>query len=90
MLHRQLGLPGQRPTDCHTFFKALALYTAYKLITTTECRYQLMHTSAAELSPPLQALLQVLDVIQPATMWTADERANTVAFTPMDVDYNPI
>ena len=23
-------------------------------------------------------------------MWIADERANAVAFTPMDVDYNPI
>ncbi len=23
-------------------------------------------------------------------MWMADERAHTVAFTPMDVDYNPI
>jgi hypothetical protein len=58
----------QRPTDCHKHFKAAALYTAFKLITATEYRYQHERaTSAAELSPPLQALLQVLDAIQPAT-----------------------
>ena len=39
--------------------------------------------------PPLQARLQVLDAIKPATRWTADERAITIAFTPMDVNYNP-
>ena len=37
-----------------------------------------------------QHQLQVLDAIQPATRWTADEKANTIAFAPMDVDYNPI
>ena len=64
---------------------------AEKLITSAEYRYQNERAaSAAELSPPLQALLQVLDAIQPATRWTADERPNTVAFTPMEVDYNPI
>ncbi len=40
--------------------------------------------------PPLQALLQVLDAIQPATAWTADKHANTATFTPVDVDYNPL
>ena len=82
---------GQRPTECYMIFRASALYTAYKLITANEYRYQHERAaSAAELSPPLQALLQILDVVQPVTRWTADERADTVAFTPMDVDYNPI
>jgi hypothetical protein len=82
---------GQRPTVCHKHFKAAILYTTYKLITAAEYRYQHERaTSAAELSPPLQALLQVIDAVQPATRWVADERANTIAFTPMEVDYNPV
>jgi len=44
---------------------------------------------AAELFPPLQTLLQVLDAIQPATKWTIDERPNTATCTPMDMNYNP-
>jgi len=87
----RLAFSGQRPTDCHRLFKASSIYTAYKLITSPEYRYQHERAiSASELSPPFQVLLQVLDAIQPATRWTADERANTIAFTPMDVDYNPI
>jgi len=86
-----LAFTGQRPTECYRIFKASALYTAYKLITTAGYRYQHERAArAAELLPPLQALLQVLDAVQPATGWIADERANTAAFTPMDVDYNPI
>ena len=75
---------------CYKSFKASALYTTHKLITATEYRYPLERlSSAAELSPPLQALLQVLDTIQPATRWVANERPNTTTFTPPDVDYNP-
>ena len=48
-----LAFTGQRPTDCHKHFKAAALYTGYKLITSTEYRYQHDRAaSAAELSPP--------------------------------------
>ena len=86
-----LAFTGQRPTECYKIFKAYALYTTHKLITTAEYRYQHERAaSAAELSPPLQALLQVLDAVQPATRWMPGERANTAAFIPMDVDYNPI
>ena len=42
------------------------------------------------LSPPLEAFLQVLGTIQPATKWTTDERPNAATFTPLDVDYNPV
>ena len=43
-----------------------------------------------ELSPPIQALLHLLDAVQKlATKWHAEERPNTITFTPMDVDYNP-
>ncbi len=59
-----LAFTGQRPADCHKHFKASALYTAYKLITTAEYRYHHERVaSAADLSPPLQALLQVLDAV---------------------------
>ena len=86
-----LAFTGQRPTECRRIFNASALYTAHKLITSAEYRYQHERSaSAAELSPPLQSLLQVLDAVQPITKWVADERTNTSAFTPMGVDYNPI
>jgi len=86
-----LAFTGQRPTECYRIFKAFAFYTAHKLITSTEYRYHHERAaSVADLSPPLQALLQVLDAVQPPTKWVADERASTAAFTPMDVDYNPI
>jgi hypothetical protein len=59
-----LAFTGQRPTNCHRLFIASSLYTTYKLITTAEYRYHHERaTSAAELSPPLHALLQVLDAI---------------------------
>ena len=67
------AFPGQRPTEFYRIFRAYALYTAYKLITTTECRYQHERAAVAtELSPPLQALLQILDAVQPAARWMAD------------------
>ena len=31
-----------------------------------------------------------MDAIQPATKWLAEERPNTITFTPLDVDYNPL
>ena len=31
----------------------------------------------------------MLDAIQPATKWAAEERPNTITFTPIYVDYNP-
>ena len=69
---------GQRPTECYKIFKASALYIVIKLTTATEYRNQHERaTSAAELSSPLQAILQVLDAVQPATMWTRDERLST-------------
>ena len=30
----------------------------------------------------------MLDAIQPATRWAAEDRPNTITFTPIDVDYN--
>jgi hypothetical protein len=91
MLHHQLGLHRSTPHNCYKQFTSSVLYTTHKHITASEYRYQHERaTPAAELSPPLQALLQVLDAIQPATKWVVDERPNTVAFTPMDVDYNHI
>ena len=83
-------MPGLCPTECYIIFRASALHTTLKLITAAKYRYQ--HERAAsgpELSPPLQALLHVLDATQPATRWYAEERPNTVIFTPLDVDYNP-
>ena len=82
---------GRRPTECYRIFKVSALYTALKIITASKYRSQHERAVlAAELSHPLQALLQVLDAVQPATTWTADKHANTVTFTPVDVDYNSI
>jgi len=85
-----LAFAGHRPTECYRIFRSFALHTLPKLVTTAEYRYQHERpTSDVELSPPLQALLQVLDAIQPATRWAAEERPNTMTFTPLDVDYNP-
>jgi len=51
--------------------RAASLHTLYKLLTAKE--YMRPHdtaTIAAHLSPPTQALLQILDFIQPASRWT--------------------
>ena len=45
---------------------------------------------AAHLSPPTQALLQIIDSVQPFTAWQTAGQANTVTFTPTEVDYNPL
>jgi hypothetical protein len=50
-----LAFTVQRLTECYMIFKASALYTAYKPITTTEYCYQHERaTSAAELLPPFK------------------------------------
>ena len=90
-MHHQLGLHKSTP---HRMIQALYnISTLY--IAQTHYRSRIpVPTREGNIGrktlTPLQALLQVLDAIQPATRWTADERPNTVAFTPMDVDYNPI
>jgi len=67
------------------------MYTTHKLITTTEYHYQHeKSTFAAELSPPLQVLLEALDAIQATSLWYVDDRPNMVPFMPLDVDYNSI
>ena len=59
-----IAFTGSRPTKCYRILKASVLHTMLKLITTSEYRYQHERaTSAAELSPPLQALLQVLAAV---------------------------
>ena len=84
-----MAFTGQRFTECCKKFKASVLYTAHRLITTAEYRYQHERaTLTAELSPHLQTLLQVLDVVKAATKWMANDRPNTATFTPLDVDYN--
>jgi hypothetical protein len=86
-----LAFAGHRPTKRYRIFRASALYTTLKLITATKYRYQHERTSSAiELSPTLQSLLHVLDVVQPATQWMEDERPNTTTLTPLYVDYNPV
>ena len=45
---------------------------------------------ALHLSPTTHALLQVVDSIQPATPWSQAQQANTITFTPTEVDYNPL
>ena len=45
---------------------------------------------AAHLSPPTQALLQVIDTIQPATVWNVGQQPNIVTFFPSEIDYNPL
>jgi hypothetical protein len=49
-----------------------------------------MAANVDQLSQPTQALLQALDSIQPAAGWERDDRDNTVVFTPIAVDYNPL
>jgi len=64
-----LAFASLRPTECYRIFKGSAFYTLHKLVTAAEYRYHHERaTSAAELSPPLQALLQILDAAQPATV----------------------
>jgi hypothetical protein len=79
-----------RPTDSYRIFRASAIHTTLKLLTASEYRFQHERATAVnELSPLLQALLQILDAVQPFTSWTAVERSNTISFIPLDVDYNP-
>jgi hypothetical protein len=85
-----LAFAGLRPTECYRIFTTSAFHTLHKLVTAAEYRYQRERAaSAAKLSPPLQALLQILDAIQPAIRWVVEDRPNTITFTPLDVDYNP-
>jgi hypothetical protein len=50
-----LAFTSHRATECYRIFKAYALYTAYKIITSAEYRYQHERAaSAAELSPPFK------------------------------------
>ena len=46
-------------------------------------------TMAAHLSPPTQALLQAIDTIQPATVWSVGQQNNSVTFLPSEIEYNP-
>jgi hypothetical protein len=88
-----LSFCGLRPTEYNISFRASALYASHPLshhsrrisIPTRESGI-----SCRALPPPFQALLHVLDVIQPATKWTWEERPNTITFTPLNVDYNSI
>jgi len=85
-----LAFTGLRPTECYEVFRASPLHTTFKLVTTTKYNYQQERAASnTELSSPLQALLHVMGAIQPATKWSAEERPNTITFTPLDVDYNP-
>ena len=78
------------PTSAYNLFRAAAILTLHKHITTIEDKQQNQTaTSLDKLSQPTQALLQALDSIQPADRWTADTKQNTMTFTPIEVDYNP-
>ena len=59
---------GLRPTDSYKTFKVSVIHISIKLITASEYRFQHERaTTVNELFPPLQALLHILDAIQPAT-----------------------
>jgi len=78
------------PSSAYNLFRAAAILTLHKHITTIEHKHQnRTATSLDKLSQPTQALLQALDSIQPADSWTADTKQNTMTFTPIEVDYNP-
>jgi hypothetical protein len=68
--------------SAYNLFRAVAILTLHKHITTNEHKHQ--NQTAASLDKilqPTQALLQALDLIQPATRWITDSRPNTMAFT---------
>jgi hypothetical protein len=82
---------GLTPTECLRHLRASILHTLNQLLTAVE--YRQPHdtaTMAAHLSPPTQALLQIIDTIQPATFWRAGQQPNSVTFFPSEIDYNPL
>ena len=75
------------PSECLKYFRAASLRTLHKLLIADE--YRQPHDTAtmpAHLSPPTQVLLQAIDSIQPATTWGAAGQANTITYTPTEVD----
>jgi hypothetical protein len=82
---------GLSPTECLRHLRGSILYTLNKLLTAEE--YRQPHetaTMAAHLSPPTQALLQIVDTIQPATFWKVGQQPNSVTFFPSEIEYNPL
>ena len=82
---------GLTATKCLHHFRGSVIHTLYKLLTAAE--YRQPHdtaTMAAHLSPPNQALLQAIDTIQPATVWSVGQQNNSVTFLPSEIEYNPL
>jgi hypothetical protein len=73
------------------FFRAAAIQTLHKHLTDVTHKHQNQTANSLDnLSQATQALLQALDLVQPSTPWHTDERQNTMVFTPIEVDYNPL
>ncbi len=72
-------------------FRAVAVLTLHRYLTAAKHMLQTQQaTSVDQLLQPTQALLQVLDSIQPATGWNYEDRENTMVFTPTELHYNPL
>ena len=73
-------------------FRAAAILTLYRHLTTVEHRQQNSTvTSVDQLCQPTQALLHAMDSVQPAGDWRLDDRDNTVIFTtPTEINYNTL
>jgi len=77
-------------SHCYKLFRDAAIATLHHDLTAHEHRGQNTTTTRIDqLSPPVHALLQVLDFIQPASRWQLHrELPRTVIFTPTVIDYN--
>jgi hypothetical protein len=74
-----------------TLFRAATILTLYRHLSTAKhIQQNSMAISVDQLSQPTQVLLQAMDSVQPAGDWRLDDKANTVIFTPTQINYNTL
>ena len=77
-------------------FRAAAILTLYRYLSSVENRKRKKEqknstaTSVDQLFQPTQAFLHALDSVQPSASWRLDDTANTVIFTPTEINYNTL
>jgi hypothetical protein len=82
---------GLSATAAFILFRAAAIQILHKHLTDVSHRRQNQIANTLDnLSQSNQALLQVLDSVQPTTPCNTDERHNTMVFTPTEENYNPL
>ena len=82
---------GLSASAAFNLFRAATIQPLHKHLTAVDHRHQNQTANSIDnLSHPAHALLQALDSVQPSTPWHANEKHNTLVFTPTKVDYTPL